>query len=627
MLQIASPFQQIFDTDGSPLDNGYIYIGTANANPEVSPISLWWDDAGTIPAAQPIRTQNGYIVRNGTPARVYTSLDDFSLTVKNRNGVIVLTVLDATSDSNLTTALAASSGSSLIGFLQAGTGAVARTVEGKLKDLVSPQDFDAVGDGIANDTTAWNNWLSATGSKYIPRGYYLVSGVVKYYTSGTFANTVDTNHNAGLYALEKISSGNANTAFGNLAGSSITSGSQNTAVGKSALETMQAGNNNTAVGFASLRYANNAGAVQNTCIGSFAGNAITIGNNNTALGHNCLFTLTTGIFNTALGQGALAYNVTGGYNTAAGYHALLNYTGSNGVAFGVEALTSLTTGTNNVAVGYGALKTVTTAASNTAVGHLAGNSATSAQGTYVGDSAGYAVAAGAANTLVGYNAGVAIQGGSNNTAVGAQSLISCISGARNVALGRVTLLNATGDDNTAIGTTALNACTTGVANTALGGNALSALTTFTNCTGLGFDSAVTGSNQVQLGNSSTTTYAYGAVQNRSDARDKTDIRETTLGLDFIRALRPVDFRWDYREDYGWGEKDGSKKRTRFHHGLIAQEVKASCDAAGVDFGGYQNHAASGGKDVMSLGYEELIAPLIKAVQQLAAEVEKLKVKS
>jgi len=161
MLQIQSPFQQIFDTDGSPLDNGYIYIGTANANPEVSPISLWWDDAGTIPAAQPIRTQNGYIVRNGTPARLYTSLDDFSLTVKNRNGVIVLTVLDATADSNLTTALAASSGSSLIGFLQAGTGAVARTVQNKLRDVVGVLDFGADPTGVINSTTAiWNAIIS-----------------------------------------------------------------------------------------------------------------------------------------------------------------------------------------------------------------------------------------------------------------------------------------------------------------------------------------------------------------------------------------------------------------------------------------------------------------------------------
>jgi hypothetical protein len=173
----------------------------------------------------------------------------------------------------------------------------------------------------------------------------------------------------------------------------------------------------------------------------------------------------------------------------------------------------------------------------------------------------------------------------------------------------------------------------------------------------GYQATVTGSNQIQLGNASTTTYVYGTVQNRSDARDKADIQDTALGLDFINALRPVDFRWDLRDDYRstppeppaddatkeeraahsqalqeWREAnaldnlqhDGSKKRSRFHHGLIAQEVKAACDATGVDFGGYQDHSLKGGEDVLSIGYEELIAPLIKAVQQLSAEVEQLK---
>lgn len=160
MLQIQSPFQQLFDKNGSPLDDGYIYIGTANTNPETSPIAIYWDDAGTIPAAQPLRTLNGYIVRSGTPARVYTALEDFSMTVKDKQGRVVFSVLDATSLSNLTTSLASSSGSSLIGFLQAGTGAQLRTVQSKLRDVVALADFGAVGDGTTDDRAAIVNALA-----------------------------------------------------------------------------------------------------------------------------------------------------------------------------------------------------------------------------------------------------------------------------------------------------------------------------------------------------------------------------------------------------------------------------------------------------------------------------------
>lgn len=176
MLQIQSPFQQLFDTNGSPLDDGYVYIGTANANPETSPIAIYWDDAGTIPAAQPLRTLNGYLVRSGTPARVYTALEDFSMTVKDRQGRVVFSVLDATSLSNLQSSLASSSGSSLVGFLQAGANAQPRTVQSKLRDVVSVKDFGAVGNGIADDTLAmqaaadyaWNNGKQL----FIPAGTY-----------------------------------------------------------------------------------------------------------------------------------------------------------------------------------------------------------------------------------------------------------------------------------------------------------------------------------------------------------------------------------------------------------------------------------------------------------------------
>jgi hypothetical protein len=67
-------------------------------------------------------------------------------------------------------------------------------------------------------------------------------------------------------------------------------------------------------------------------------------------------------------------------------------------------------------------------------------------------------------------------------------------------------------------------------------------------------------------------------------------------------------------------RDGSKKRNRYHHGLIAQDVASVIAQTGVDFGGLQNHALSGGEDVLSVGYDELIAPLIKAVQELSQQV-------
>jgi hypothetical protein len=193
--------------------------------------------------------------------------------------------------------------------------------------------------------------------------------------------------------------------------------------------------------------------------------------------------------------------------------------------------------------------------------------------------------------------------------------------------------------NTSIGHSSLYLNSTGTGrNTAVGYRALYTDTGIANATAIGASTSVTGSNQVQLGDSATTTYAYGAVQNRSDIRDKTDVRDTTLGLEFVNQLRPVDFKWDMREYYKPEfdkdaspeiyklsniTHDGSKKRNRYHHGLIAQEVKGVLDRNGIDFGGFQDHKVSGGDDVLSIGYNELIAPMIKAIQQLSSKVDTL----
>lgn len=89
MLATSAPIAQYFDLDGSPLDRGEVYFGLNNQNPETAPQTVYWDAAGTQPAAQPIKTMNGYTVRGGSIAPVYVAAD-YSVTVRNKRGKLVL---------------------------------------------------------------------------------------------------------------------------------------------------------------------------------------------------------------------------------------------------------------------------------------------------------------------------------------------------------------------------------------------------------------------------------------------------------------------------------------------------------------------------------------------------------
>ena len=201
-----------------------------------------------------------------------------------------------------------------------------------------------------------------------------------------------------------------------------------------------------------------------------------------------------------------------------------------------------------------------------------------------------------------------------NSAFGQATLYNNTTGNNNCAFGQAALYNNTnGSNNTALGFNA-NKDGKGSLSTAVGANTKAE---YENSTALGAGAQTTTENQIRLGKSGTSVY-LDDIQLTSDKRDKTDIKESSLGLDFILGLNPVEYKWDRRDAYKDNKSDGSKKDKRVHHGFIAQDFQD----LDFDFGGFQDHKLNGGEDQLSLNYLEFIAPLTKAIQEQQKIIER-----
>lgn len=133
---------------------------------------------------------------------------------------------------------------------------------------------------------------------------------------------------------------------------------------------------------------------------------------------------------------------------------------------------------------------------------------------------------------------------------------------------------------------------------------------------------------------------YWSGHNSSDRRVKTDIVDTTLGLDFINRLQPRDFNWteEYKsqlDNYVNPVADRQKELiSNTQQGFIAQEVQSAVFAETGS-----NNAFSGVaiKNITAdevanypaddpygkINYESFVVPLVKAVQQLSAKIDVL----
>lgn len=132
----------------------------------------------------------------------------------------------------------------------------------------------------------------------------------------------------------------------------------------------------------------------------------------------------------------------------------------------------------------------------------------------------------------------------------------------------------------------------------------------------------------------------------SDERLKEDVQPVPLGLDFLRELQPVAYRWKVggydmmRERITDPSPKGEtaeeitidtpvpRPGARIHYGLIAQQVKAALDAADAgDFAGWTLADRDDADSEQGLRYEQFVPILIRAVQELATEMEDLRAQS
>jgi len=439
--------------------------------------------------------------------------------------------------------------------------------------------------------------------------------------------------------------------IGNNAMSNIrTNGANSICIGNSSMNytiTNSSTTDNICIGNSSMTALN--GGYFNLCIGNSSGAALTIGYQNLCIGNNAGKGLTNGFDNTFVGYYAGSKVMSGAYrNVAVGSNVLAgvsgNFIGNYNTFINSAQHSSITTGYDNFIAGQRAGTNITTGSQNTLIGPDAGYSITDGNNN-IGIGGYQALSgciSGSYNVGIGYQAG-SYNPGSNNICIGAYSgiflnYLSGVSASQNVFIGYYAgyggILSSTfqnrGTNNVAIGTNAGFSLTIGINNTFIGtvSQTGSVLTTSgSNVTTLGYLAAPTTatiSNQITLGNSSVTSLRcqVTTITALSDARDKTNIIDLPVGLDFINKLRPVKFTWAMREknfDEN-GDEIINPNNGVDNAGFIAQELDKVETSENIDF---LHLVLKDNPDKLEASYGKLLPVMVKAIQELSAKVDSL----
>ena len=170
---IATPPKlQFFDANGVPLSGGKLYTYAAGTT---TPLATYTSSSGSTANTNPV------ILDSRGEANVWLGTATYKMKLASSTDVEIWTVDNLYGPDQATlSVLAASSGSSLVGYTLGASGAVATTVQTKLRETVSIKDFGAVGDGVTDDSLAFHSlvvWLNARAggaTVLFPQGTYLM---------------------------------------------------------------------------------------------------------------------------------------------------------------------------------------------------------------------------------------------------------------------------------------------------------------------------------------------------------------------------------------------------------------------------------------------------------------------
>jgi hypothetical protein len=190
-----------------------------------------------------------------------------------------------------------------------------------------------------------------------------------------------------------------------------------------------------------------------------------------------------------------------------------------------------------------------------------------------------------------------------------------VSGNGDISANGIKLEKSTQGENSIFGISAGSSLTSGTNNTIVGYNAGSSLTTGINNIIIGSNttsSTNTVSNEITLGNNSITVLRCqaGSITALSDARDKKNIEELPIGLDFINTLEPVKFHWNTR--------DGSKVDIP-EFGFIAQQLLEAQENSNIIVPNLVNDTVP---EKLEASYGALIPIMVKAIKDLTFIVSK-----